>query len=126
MRGRKRLSRSETGRAGESEALAYLSGRGMRLLARNWRYGHRELDLVMEEGERTRFIEVRSRGKTGPVEPFETVGPVKRRHVLAAARRFMQVNKRRGEAVFDVVSVVFSPEGGFRLDYFPDAFGPEW
>lgn len=49
------------GRIGEQLALEFLQKRGYRLLARNWRDGHKELDLVMEDDCCLRIIEVRCR-----------------------------------------------------------------
>ena len=42
-------SRGELGRRGETAALEYLRGFGMELVARNWRSGHLEVDLIMED-----------------------------------------------------------------------------
>ena len=39
------------GRAGEDAAATLLHARGMRILARNWRSGPLELDLVCREGD---------------------------------------------------------------------------
>ena len=42
------MERAE-GKIGENLALRYLERRGLRLLERNWRYGHLEVDLIMED-----------------------------------------------------------------------------
>ena len=54
------MKRNEIGRAGEDAALSYLQEMGMTLLARNWRSGHYELDLVMDYGNSIRIVEVKS------------------------------------------------------------------
>lgn len=122
-------NRQELGRKGEDVALEYLLQRGMTLLERNWRCGHKELDLIMQEGGFIRFVEVRTREYPSIVEPFESINPVKRRRIISAAQGFMA---RRGkylqgdkEAVFDVVSILFNGDL-FEVKYIREAFGPTW
>ena len=75
----------------------------------------------MADGKCLRFIEVRSRTSPAIVKPVDTVDKLKRKHIISAARSF--VNKRRIDADvrFDIVSVVFSHKG-CELEYFPDAY----
>lgn len=115
------LSRTECGRRGEDEALAYLLGKGMRLRHRNWRSGRNELDLVMEDGRSIRIVEVRSRTLPAAVPPQETVGTGKQRRLIRAAAAYAGRYRIRKEIVFDIVSVLFA-QGTVRILYFPDAF----
>jgi hypothetical protein len=53
---------STTGAAGEKVAEQHLvSTQGIRVLARNWRHGRDELDLVCLDGETLVFVEVKMR-----------------------------------------------------------------
>lgn len=121
-------NRQDLGRKGEEVALEYLLQRGMKLLERNWRSGHRELDLIMEEGSFIRIIEVRTREYPSIIDPFESITLPKRRRIIAAARDFLA--KRRDlsggkEVVFDVVSILLNGEL-FEVKYIREAFGPTW
>ena len=49
--------RQEKGRAGEDAAADWLEKAGMRILARNWRSGSYELDLVCRDGDELVFVE---------------------------------------------------------------------
>lgn len=49
------------GRAGEDAAATLLHSHGMCILARNWRSGPLELDLVCREGDTLVFVEVKTR-----------------------------------------------------------------
>jgi putative endonuclease len=122
--------RAETGRKGEDLALEYLRGRGMRLVARNWRCSHKELDLVMDDGFFLRVVEVRSLTFPNLQLPAESVDKQKRMRVLWAARKFAAMNSVQKEIVFDIVSVVFRIDGRgdekAEILYFPDAFSPQW
>ena len=122
--------RIETGKRGEDLALQFLKERGMQLVARNWRSGHKELDLIMDDGEFLRVVEVRSLSFPNLKSPAESVDRVKQRRVLGAARKFAAANYVRQEIVLDIVSVVF--KGGeevgetVEIEYIPNAFAPQW
>lgn len=121
-------NRQELGKRGEDVALEYLLQRGMVLLARNWHRGHKELDLVMEDGNFIRIVEVRSRNYPSLADPRESINAAKRKNVIAAARGFLGENKRLSggkEVVFDVVSILFNSDA-FKIEYIQDAFAPEW
>ncbi len=121
-------SRQELGKKGEDVALEYLLQRGMKLLARNWHKGHKELDMVMEDGNFIRIIEVKSRNVPYLADPLENMTAVKRKNVIAAARGFLGENRSLSggkEVVFDVVSILFNGET-FKVEYIQDAFAPEW
>lgn len=123
--------RSILGRRGEDVALEYLLQQGMVLLERNWRCGHKELDLVMDDGRCIRVVEVRSRSIPTGVDPAETITAPKRKKILAAARGYLSVKKNEGmalegrEVVFDVVSILFNGEL-FKVEHIREAFGPTW
>jgi len=122
--------RPEVGRKAEEIALKYLIGIGQKLLARNWRSGHKEIDLIMEShheklGMVLHIVEVRSLREPALQSPFETVNYMKQRSVIAAARSYIYKMNIECETQFDVVSVLFGPEGE-RIEYFPNAFTPSW
>ena len=122
-------NRQTLGKKGEDVALEYLLQRGMKLLERNWRCGHKEIDLIMEDGGFIRFVEVRTREYPSNMEPFESVSVQKRNKVMAAARGYMAgkgIKMCRGkEVVFDIVSILFNGSL-FEIKYIGDAFAPLW
>ncbi len=83
--------RSQVGRWGEERARIYLEGLGFEVVERNWRTVDGELDLVVVDGRRLVFVEVRTlgRGSRGLIRPEETVDGVKQRRVLAQAQRWL-------------------------------------
>ena len=93
---------------------------GLRILARNWRCRHGEIDLVAEEGRTLVFAEVRLRqdGRFGGAA--ESITAAKRSRLLAAARLYLS---RRPEADcrFDVL-LLDGLEAG-RIQWIRDAFG---
>ncbi|MFQ5690560.1 MAG: YraN family protein [Gemmatimonadota bacterium] len=114
--------RPAVGEAGESLAARYLERAGMRILARNWRSGHRELDLVAQEGRVVAFVEVKTRSP-GPQRPLEALSRAKRRELRRAAEDWIHSHPGLGrEFRFDVVGVRFLPGRAPEIEHIPDAF----
>ena len=125
-----KTDRAVVGRKGEEEASRYLAGLGHRILARNWRGGHLELDIVTLAGTELHFVEVKSRVAPVMAEPQRNVGREKQRRLVAAAQAFLHAEDRKDlpadlEVFFDVMSVVFYGAGAdFEIEYYPKAFIP--
>ena len=117
------MKKSETGRRGEDLALDWLLAHGLTLRDRNWRGGHKELDLVMESAERVHIVEVKTLTPPLQHEPFEKVDATKQSHLVAAARQYIAEQHVRKEVQFDVVSVVLDG-GQAAIEYIPEAFYP--
>jgi putative endonuclease len=93
------------GRWAESLALASLRLKGYRLLARRFKSGPGEVDLIMRRGEVTAFIEVKVRGT--PDLAIEAVTNYQSRRIAAAARIWMARDPKAmlGICRFDIVAV---------------------
>ena len=125
-----KTDRTVVGRKGEEEASRYLARLGHRILARNWRGGHLELDIITLLGSELHFVEVKSRVAPVMAEPERNVGRTKQRRMVAAAQAFLYGDDRKDlpadlEIFFDVMSVVFYGTGAeFDIEYYPKAFVP--
>ncbi len=111
------------GKKGEDIALEYLTSIGFSLLERNWRSGHREIDLIMMGDDGVHIVEVRSRNAPIIVLPIDTVGRKKQRLIIRAAASYIRFKGIDIDTHFDIVSIVFF-ENSFELEYVPDAFIP--
>ena len=96
-----------------------LRASGMRLLERNWRCRHGEIDLIAEQDGTVVFAEVRQRTSSGFGGAAESITSAKRGRLLAAARLYLS---RRPEAHcrFDVFLVEGEPR---QVRWIRDAFG---
>ena len=93
---------------------------GLRVLARNWRCRHGEIDLVADDGGTLVFAEVRLRKDARFGGAAESITAAKRSRLIAAARLYLS---RRPEADcrFDVLLL-----DGLELDrvqWIRNAFG---
>lgn len=109
-------------RRGEDIAAAYLKSRGLEILARNWRAGHRELDIVVLDGRVVAFVEVKAR-RGGPQHPLEAITRAKRRDVRRAAAAWIHAHPRVGvEFRFDAVAVRFEEGRQPAVEHIRNAF----
>lgn len=93
------------GRWAEGLALASLRLKGYRLLARRFKSGPGEVDLIMRRGEVTAFIEVKVR-RTADLA-IEAVTDYQSRRIAAAARLWMARDPKAALGIcrFDIVAV---------------------
>ncbi|MBU0501111.1 MAG: YraN family protein [Gammaproteobacteria bacterium] len=113
---------NRTGREAEDLALAYLTGRGLRLIERNYSTRLGEIDLVMGDGDCLVFVEVRFRrpGRFG--DAVESVGRRKQGRLLRVAEAFLLEHpvQARRPCRFDVVGM--GADQG-KIEWIQDAFG---
>jgi putative endonuclease len=114
------------GEEGERDAEAFLLGRGLTLVQRNYRCRSGEIDLVMtarsEDGDELLvFVEVRRRGKGAQVSALDSVDANKQRRLITAARHFLLEHPHWSEhrCRFDVVALESAND---RMVWVPAAF----
>ncbi|MFW5452584.1 YraN family protein [Thioalkalivibrio sulfidiphilus] len=113
------MSTQRQGRRGEARALAYLEGRGLRLLEHNYRCRGGEIDLVMRDGATTVFVEVRLRRNRRFGGAAASITPSKQHRLCTAARHYLMVRGMPdGPVRFDVVAL----EGDEPVDWIRNAF----
>lgn len=97
------------GDAAEDAALAHLQAAGLRLMARNFRTpgrGGGEIDLIMRERDGTLvFVEVRRRASASHGGAAASVGAIKQRRIVFAARHYLLRLGQVPPCRFDVVLV---------------------
>ncbi len=92
-------------------------------MARNWRGGGGEIDLVAVSDMTVAFVEVKARAnRARAVDP---VGARQRRHIERAARAFLQMTPTLAahEARLDLVTVTQGRFGRPRVRHRPGAWG---
>lgn len=119
-----------TGRRGEQQAERFLKEAGFKIIARNIRVGHDEIDLIATQQETLIFVEVKTRANEDFGRPAAAVNHAKRKKLSRAAMHFIQKRKLRPPYIrFDVVEVIGDPpeirhiqnafqlEGGYRIGW---------
>lgn len=100
-------------------------GHGLRLIARNYRCRHGEIDLVMRDGTTIAFVEVRFRSRIDFGSGAESVDARKRARLLSTAEHYLQRHATlQVECRFDIVSILQNGKT-HRLDWLQNAFGAQ-
>ena len=96
---------------GENEAAEILEKKGFRILERNWRMGHLELDLIAENRKEIVFAEVKARTSAfGNKMPEEYVDEIKRKHMVAAANAYIKYHKIGKQPRFDIIGIIIDAQ----------------
>ena len=120
---------NELGREGEDEALLYLTQKGYTLLARNWRIGHLEIDIVAEWFGEIVFVEVKTRADNALLTGAQAVTHTKMVRIVRAALDYIYkngVDVNETYLRFDIAEVTVSG-GALELRcfrYIENAFSP--
>lgn len=112
----------ETGKSGEDAAADYLVRHGMKIIERNWRMGHKEVDIIALDGNEIVFVEVKTR-KTAPQKPSDVMGDKKMSNLINAASVFIKTRHVNLECRFDLV-VIWGEPGAYEINHIARAFRP--
>ncbi len=111
------------GKSGEQAALNFFIKRGYTLLERNYRVPCGEIDLILEKRQVLVFVEVKARRSSRYGLPQEAVGQTKQQRILKAAMWYCRERGLQGrELRFDVIALMFHPDGSCDVDHIPNAF----
>ncbi|QJR09603.1 hypothetical protein DSM104443_00652 [Usitatibacter rugosus] len=102
----RRTARQVDGVAAEDRAAQHLADHGLVILARNFRTRFGEVDLIARDEGTLVFVEVRRRlssARWGGA--LESVGPLKQRRLVAAARIYLSRLPSEPPCRFDVVAL---------------------
>lgn len=107
----------------EEYAAEYLVSKGYCILHRNWRYGHKELDIICTDGSMLVVAEVKARKHFHFPPPEELISPSKERFILEASEYYLYRFGISLPVRFDLLSVI---QRGSMLDieHLKDAIVP--
>ena len=112
----------ELGQAGEAAAANYFLAQGYEVLARGYRHGRAEVDLVLRRGtELLVFAEIKTRSSSQFGAPETFVSARKKELFRLAATHLQEELDWRGDIRFDIVALTLLSQG-FRIEHFEDAF----
>ncbi len=113
----------ELGVRGERLAARYLEAHGYAIVDRNYRFGRREIDLIVRRGDTIAFVEVKARAGTGFGHPLEAITALKRREVEKVARAWVRRHGAAGLRYrFDAVGIVLRQGADPTIEHVPNAW----
>lgn len=114
-----------SGAEAEQAACLYLERRGCTLVNRNYRSRRGEIDLIMREGNKLLFVEVRMRRHDVFGGAAGSITHAKQQKIIASARAFLHHHPHfyQLDCRFDVVTLQRHAER-WQIEWLPGAFTP--
>lgn len=101
-----RQEAKEYGAAGEQMATRYLEEQGCVILDRNYRYGHKEVDIIALDHGVLAVIEVKTRAGDTFLVPEESVDHQKRLNIIRVASNYVRKNHRTEPIRYDIIAII--------------------
>jgi putative endonuclease len=101
------MNNSVSGRIGEEQAAAALEAAGMEIIAKNFRSGRGEIDIVALDGETVVFVEVKTWSAYGMEDLQYGLDIRKQQKIIKTAKYFLCENRKYSNMAirFDVVFI---------------------
>ncbi|MCD6201030.1 MAG: YraN family protein [Bacteroidales bacterium] len=117
---------AELGELGENMAVEYLLGKGYKILERNWRFGHKEIDIIARDTEKNELVmvEVKTRKGKSMLLPGDLIPLSKQRFLINAADAYIRWHAVQTDTRFDVILIYVQHNGEHTLQHIPEAFYP--
>lgn len=100
---------NELGTWGETLAAEYLEKKGYQILERDWKSGHRDLDIIAMDGDTMVIVEVKTRRNRLFTDPEMAVDYQKITNLQQAANHYVKMKYYDGDLRFDIISIVGTP-----------------
>lgn len=113
----------DLGQKGEELAADHLTKAGYKILARNWKQGRNEVDIIAENDKFIVFAEVKTRNADFIMAPVTAINREKQRTLIYAADNYIKRFNIDKESRFDVITVIKTADS-FEIDHIEDAFYP--
>jgi putative endonuclease len=114
---------NEIGKRGEKLAAQFLRDEGYKIIVCNWRYRHKEVDIIARENDYLVIVEVKLRSTDYFGDPSEAVTRKKQRFLIEAAEAYLETIEEAPEVRFDIISII-ADSHGYQFDHITDAFNP--
>ena len=103
---------NELGTWGEEQAADFLIHKGYTILERDWKSGHRDIDIIATNGQVVVFVEVKARRNRVFGEPEDAIDYMKMHNLRAAINHYVKFKNIRLDIRFDIITVVGTPYMG--------------
>ena len=114
----------KTGTIGEDLACRYLESLGYTIHERNWRYGHKEVDIIAQWGPTLVIAEVKTRSSGSYLKARESVTREKERFLIQAADHYVRLHHLELEVRYDIIALDIAPDCTYTIEHISNAFYP--
>lgn len=110
------------GQRGENLAVRFLKDQGYTIITRNFSCNLGEIDIIARDGKTLVFVEVKTRTEDDP-SPEAQVNSAKQHQITKAAKVYLsRYGVPKPPARFDVVAIVWPPNGEPIIRHIKSAF----
>jgi putative endonuclease len=113
------MNTTSVGRIGEDIACEYLRVNGYKIIKRNYRAAHGEVDIIAQRGMHLSFVEVKTRHNSDYGYASDAVNYKKQQRIKSAAKVFLMTYHEYDDMSFDVCEVYTSER---TINYIESAF----
>jgi putative endonuclease len=113
----------DIGKKGEELAVEFLRDKGYKILATNWYFKHKELDIVATKDNLLIIVEVKTRASSIFENPQDSIDRKKQKFIIDAANSYIFKNGINLETRFDIIAIIFKGEKQ-SIEHIEDAFYP--
>jgi len=99
------MSNKYIGTKGEEMAVIYLIENGYKIVERNWRFKHLEVDIIASKGNCMHFFEIKTRTSDMYGHPEESVSSKKMTNLRNAAEEYQHMHPDWKYVQFDVLAI---------------------
>jgi len=103
---------NELGAWGEELAADYLLRKGYNIIERDWKSGHRDIDIIATNGNEVVFVEVKTRRNRIFTEPEEAINYQKLKNLRAAINHYVKYKHLHNNIRLDAITIVGTPDEG--------------
>ena len=117
------MNHIELGKKGEELAVELLKEKEFKIVERNYRFGHAELDIIVQKDDILVIVEVKTRNSGALGDPSNAVTRSKQRQIIKVTNAYLQQNKINKEIRFDIISIIHN-HNYTSIDHIENAFYP--
>lgn len=116
---------NDLGKWGEEVAAEFLASKGYAILERDWKDGHRDIDIIARTADETIvFVEVKTRTFDAIAKPEDAITKQKIKSIGKAANAYVKAYQLWNELRFDVITIIGNRKENAQINHIADAFNP--
>ncbi len=111
-----------TGARGETLAVQYLQNKGYKILEKNWRCRHWEIDIIASKGNMLHIFEVKTRTNLKYGYPEESIGYSKMQSLRNAAEEYQYKHPEWKYLQFNALAILLRPSSEIEYMLIEDVY----
>lgn len=110
------------GKEAERKAAIYLENKGYKILKKNWRFKHLEIDIIAHDLKTDEIAIVEVKARINPIiDPIDSITKSKRRNLIKAADQYLNEKEIEKECRFDII-IIEKIKDNWKIEHIDNAF----